>query len=311
MTLDFEEKFFEEEEREGFLIPAMMKRVWAAEMKVLSDILRVARWHGLTCYAAFGTLLGAVRHQGFVPWDDDIDIFLKRSDYLKLFALLARELPDTYRIMSPYVGDMNHQPQGCVMNRHLPDLGRAEDKELTERFYGCPYIIGVDVFPLDDIPTNPEEKELHQLLYGSVYDTAQRYDELEQNGELPRKLELISDATGQRFDFHGEESVKLQLWRLADRIAMMYLGEGGKEIACMKLTAMHGESAYYPVSWFESTVELPFERTTVPAPIGYASFLAANYGPDYMTPVQYAAGHDYPFYQEQDEMIKTLKARQT
>ena len=73
----FDSAFFREEEREGFLIASKMKHAWAAQMEVLKDIETVCEKHGLQYFAAFGTLLGAVRHQGFIPWDDDMDIFMK------------------------------------------------------------------------------------------------------------------------------------------------------------------------------------------------------------------------------------------
>ena len=66
--------FFEAEEREGFFVSSMMKRYWAAQLKVLSDVARVCKKHNIRWFADCGTLLGAVRHGGYIPWDDDLDI---------------------------------------------------------------------------------------------------------------------------------------------------------------------------------------------------------------------------------------------
>ena len=85
--MHFEEDFFREEEREGFRISSLMKRTWAAEMEVLQGFDEICMANDIQYYAAYGTLLGAVRHKGFIPWDDDIDIWLFREDAMRLNSL--------------------------------------------------------------------------------------------------------------------------------------------------------------------------------------------------------------------------------
>jgi lipopolysaccharide cholinephosphotransferase len=106
--LYLDESFFKEEIRCGFTVPEMMKRVWAVEMEVLGEIHRICMNYGLTYYAFWGTLLGVVRHQGFIPWDDDIDIAMKRKDYQRLMKVLPDELPEGYYISSSYAAIYIH-----------------------------------------------------------------------------------------------------------------------------------------------------------------------------------------------------------
>ena len=101
--LELDDNYFKEEERCGFKIPSMMKRVWAVEMDVLTHIDRICMEYGLTYYAAFGTMLGAVRHNGFVPWDDDIDISLMRDEYNELIRILPGELPYGFVVAGMYL----------------------------------------------------------------------------------------------------------------------------------------------------------------------------------------------------------------
>ena len=66
--------FLKEEYRNGYLITDKMKKVWAVELDLLSELDRVCKKYNIKYYAAFGTLLGAIRDKGFIPWDDDLDI---------------------------------------------------------------------------------------------------------------------------------------------------------------------------------------------------------------------------------------------
>ena len=78
--LKFAEKFFEGETIDGFYIEPMMKKAWAAQLEVLAQFTEFCKEKGIHYFADFGTLLGAVRHKGFIPWDDDIDISMLRED---------------------------------------------------------------------------------------------------------------------------------------------------------------------------------------------------------------------------------------
>lgn len=69
----FNSNFFKKEVRNNFEISEMMKRAWAAEMEVLQMVIEICNRNNLQYFADWGTLLGAVRHHGFIPWDDDIE----------------------------------------------------------------------------------------------------------------------------------------------------------------------------------------------------------------------------------------------
>lgn len=303
----FHSSYFEEETRSGFPVPAMMKRVWAADQKVLEEVLRIAYAHGIQCFAAFGTLLGAVRHRGFVPWDDDMDIQVDRRDYVRFFQILKKELPEHYQVYSYYTDTPNKQPQGCVMNRRKPDYGSEEDRRITEDFFGCPYVIGIDIFPLDHVPDQGEERSFHKDVYGMVYDCAQRYEELRLSGELNKILTRIEELLGQKL--REKEDPEAALWKLSDQIAMLYMEEDTASFTDMKSLAMRMEGPYFPAEWFSAAVPMSFEHVMIPVPIGYQGILEIIYGRDFMRRQKFTATHEYPFYQKQEEWRRAMREK--
>ena len=90
--LSFSDKYFDGEVRDGFFIESKMKRAWAAQLEVLDEIRRICQANNIRYFADWGTLLGAVRHQGFVPWDDDLDICMLRDDYNRFLEIAPGQL---------------------------------------------------------------------------------------------------------------------------------------------------------------------------------------------------------------------------
>ena len=80
----------------GFEVTAKMRAVWDAELDILGRIKSICSRHGIVWYAVAGTLLGAVRHGGFIPWDDDIDIGMPRADYERFLQVAQGELKSPY-----------------------------------------------------------------------------------------------------------------------------------------------------------------------------------------------------------------------
>ncbi len=123
----------------------------------LTDILvafdNVCKEHGLTYYMMYGTMLGAVRHQGFIPWDDDIDLGMPRDDYEKLIQHAKEWLPEWMEFV-------------CAENdKEYPvAFGKIQDARTTliERAH-YKYLGGIycDIMPIDGIPANPLRQWLH------------------------------------------------------------------------------------------------------------------------------------------------------
>ena len=81
---------------------AGLKRLQDLELEMMLKIDEICKRHDLTYYLMGGTLIGAVRHQGFIPWDDDIDLGMPRPDYEKFLQVAPKELGEEFGILTPY-----------------------------------------------------------------------------------------------------------------------------------------------------------------------------------------------------------------
>ena len=142
--MEFSREFFYDEVKEGFYVSSIMKSVRAAQMEVLDSIDRICRKHDIKWFADCGTLLGAVRHGGYIPWDDDLDICMLRDDYTRFHQYAQDELPEGYLVRTHENGEL-WQIKSHIVNRSRMTVEPGE----FEASHGCPFCTGVDIFVLD------------------------------------------------------------------------------------------------------------------------------------------------------------------
>lgn len=293
--LQFREEFYKTEEREGFVVNELMKRSWAAQMEVLCEIDRICKKHSITWFAYYGTLLGAVRHEGFIPWDDDIDIAMKKEDYVKFLQVAREELPEKYCILNIYTEKEYENAFTRITNEH----GINFNVEHMARYHDCPFVTGVDIFPMYYIPRDSEQAAVLDALVELISGAAN----YEANGnveELQECLMVLEETLGYRFS--EERSIHSHLTLLFDRVGRMYNEEESDELTIFAEYIRNG----YRVKkeWLKETILLPFENIMVNAPREYGAVLEGLF-PDYMIPKREYDTHEYPFYKGQLLHIRT------
>ena len=297
--IEYPEEFYQKEVRDGFEISSMMKRCWCAEMEVLREVDAICKRHGLRWYADAGTLLGAVREHGYIPWDDDIDIAMMRTDYERFCRYAQKELPEGYLILNDRNGDLTEDFFGIANSNTI----RMDDAFL-ERYHGFPYPVAIDIFVWDNVPDEEAERETYIELFSLAYASGaevkagQRYEDCSE--EVRDWIKRLEEMTCR--EIHTDRQLKKSLLLLADQIAAMYFDAETKYVAqAWKLAENH--RLYYEKRWFEDVVSVPFERITVPIPVGYHDILTRRYG-DYMKKVRAGvATHDYPAYKRYEDAL--------
>lgn len=303
MTSKMPDAFLQDEVRCGFLVPAAIKQAWAAELEVLAEIDRVCRLHGITYFADWGTLLGTVRHGGFVPWDDDMDIVMKREDYQRFLTEAVPDMAEGFAVQTY----RNQKDFWLFMGKVVGRNHFCFEKEHLRKFHNFPYIACVDIFVLDYVYPDPEKEEHRRTLCKYLLGVADGIVEGKfRMADQERHLQSLEKQLGKRLE------------RIADPVAMgrMLYGEveclfaevpetEAKQLTQLFPWGLKGNSHHFPKEYYENPVYLPFEYTTMPVPRYYDKMLRMRYG-DYLRLIKDAGAHNYPFFEGQKKNLQKV-----
>ena len=304
--------FFKMEVREGFPVGEMMKRNWAAQLQVLEDVRELCEKHDIKWFAYSGTALGAVRHKGFIPWDDDIDICMVGEDFIKFLYYAKDEMDERYLHLSPYDrGDWDQRTIFRIANTdHL-----SFTPEHLDEWHNCPLAIGTDVFPFYYVPRDKKKEDFIVDLLGKVESLFYLNDycikhikagDMEaakaQEDLIAASIIGLQQDTG--FTFTGDRPLANQLCMLFDQICRFTVEDEADYVTRYNVFMQNRDGKFRKELFYEQTNH-PFEMIEVPLPKNDVSFLKWQYGVNYMTPSRTGAAHDYPYFSKQIRMFQT------
>lgn len=297
----FSREYFKPEIREGFYVSSRMKRTWAATLEVLDAVRKVCDKHGIKYYADWGTMLGAVRHGGFIPWDDDLDICMLRKDYMEFLQLAEEELPDEYAVFNMYTEPAYTNLLTRVINRRrLPVT-----KEELEESHGFPFVVGIDIYPLDYVCRDKklEDAKWEAIglikLYADMYDSKESIIDDNKGGPDIKELAQLFNV-----NICNGKPIRQQLYQMLDIAAAMYGEDQGDYVSTM---SDETKGKPVPVSYYDEAVGIPFECTTITVPLLYDDMLVTKYH-DYMKIVKSWDTHEYPVYRGIEDEVRAKGA---
>lgn len=301
--MEFDREYFEAEVRDGFYVTAEMKQAWAAQLEVLNDFDKACRENGLEYYADWGTMLGAVRHGGFIPWDDDIDVCMKRPDYNRFLRIAKDIMPDGYDIYNIETDEGSDNLLSRVINSR--SIGFDEYK--LRKFHGFPYIAGIDIAAMDYIAPKKEEMEFQKkiiLIINNVLVLIRNYEKGEDDknslDEIKNCVRQIEELCAISIDWN--KNLGQQMNMLIAKLCGLYKEEECEYICSMTEWIKAGRQKY-PKEYYNNIIRIPFENITVPVPKEYDAILTELYG-DYHEKIHNCDSHDYPFFEEQRNLAE-------
>lgn len=236
-------------------------------LEIFKYFQSICKAHGLRYWVGGGTLIGALRHGGFIPWDDDIDVFMPRPDYEKLYAIW-HDVADTerYALCRTDRYHNNHQTDMQLVDLHTTFINRHSAHEDIK------HGVSVDIMPFEGCPEGKlaRAKQIyHSVLYG-IYN-AQRLPD--------HQGKVLRFATSVVLNLVKDPDKRYKVWKKHEQKMAQYDFDSAK--TCKEtITSMRALFYPHPREYFE-TREVPFEDIMVAIPVGADPYLRRIFG-DYM-----------------------------
>lgn len=244
-----------------------LRPIWNAILDVYLVVKELCERHGLRMFVAYGTEIGAMRHHGFIPWDDDFDVCMPRPDYVKFMEIAEKELPD-YLEWHSIDNDPGYSLMfGKVVDNRKDVLARVRNKSGLNLEQG----VFIDFFPLDGLPST----KLGVLCWNL------------RRSILRKTLDQRSRALSWRNCFYKVVALSLPKFKTAQE-RRMYIQNWISKIPYEKainvgwLLSMFRYPKFVKKRvWYSSAKLVPFENVMVPVPVGVEEDLHTMYG-DYL-----------------------------
>lgn len=256
-----------------------LRQMQEIELDMLIAFDAVCKKHNLRYYMDGGTLLGAMCYEGFIPWDDDIDLKMPRPDYER-FLSMQNELPEHIRIDAPRKEHCEYTMTKLIDDRTV----LIEHREGREKRTG----VYIDILPMDGHPEGGVEFDTHLK-------KLRRYNSL-----FHYALDGFSSLTGPKKHIYRLIYTPWGLYRKMTAMAKSVDYEKASHVGLL----IEGDAMKerFPKEWLEPAVQLEFEGHFFPAPVGYKPHMVHFYGDHviktecYHNLPQYPAVHNHEVF---------------
>ncbi|MFR7677767.1 MAG: phosphorylcholine transferase LicD [Acutalibacteraceae bacterium] len=245
------------------------QEIKAIELHVLKTLTNYCDKNGIRYFLSYGTLIGAIRHQGFIPWDDDIDVVIPRPDYMRLIKLLGNQEISFCKLSSPYNNRDHFLPYSKIY--HI----ETEKIEEGVQYRGTPLGIDVDIFPLDGVPEDERKAEKFYKVQKKLF----RWSVLSFS-PYEKSPNMIRTALRYIRMFLVKLVGNYHWIILLNKRALKYPYEGSKMVG-VPVIGYDNVLKRINRSCFDESIPVHFEGEVYLAPKGYDEFLRTLYG-DYM-----------------------------
>ncbi|MDR4520814.1 MAG: LicD family protein [Nitrosomonas sp.] len=250
-----------------------IERLHEADLAIVKEVIQICERHELIYYMLGGTMLGAIRHKGFIPWDDDIDLGMPREDYEKFLEVAPKELGETLKVVN-YKTDPDY-------HYYITRIQDLESKVMETRHenYGEYTHISIDIFPLDGTPNNKLLRNLycfrlmaHRAMMSLHYKHGIDPDRKRSTTERLMLAILKLLPTEKMFNAYNQKEKCDQILRKYDMKNSLFTGN---------MMGAYRTRELVPTDWFGKDAFYPFEDIKLRGFAEYDKYLNHLYG-DYM-----------------------------
>lgn len=268
---------YRDEIRDGFLVTTDRKKLWNAQIELVLEFQRICKKHNLKYFAYGGTLLGAVRHKGFIPWDDDVDLAMLRPDYERFKQVAAKEIKPPFYFDPWYDNEMPTVDLTiCGWPNRCPFIKIRDERttmiEAPNRKTSMHQGIWIDIFPFEPAPPFKEQKDLiHFAVKSEMLNVIMRPDlmrqAMNQNHQFVLSVESLEKLLAMSF---REQTLQFEKFCANNFKETEFVI--GIELMIFDINKKCKSK------WFRKTTELPFENISIAVPQNYRDVLNARYG---------------------------------
>lgn len=308
----FIENIDRDEMRSGFLVTSHRKKLWNVQIGLINEFARICKKHNLRWFAYGGTLLGAARHGGFIPWDDDVDLVMLRPDYEKFKSVVEDELKNhphyhtwywfNYRLETDKPSENTDLSLPLISKQQadmypgwapLHPLMRILDKRTTFIMHDTRkdvfYNAWIDILCVDPCPPLPDNSTefknfivARELLAATVFP-----EQVKAAIEKSTRFIISRQELKNFLDLpYKQRARNFELFALKNFSRTEYVGE-------IRHHCITPKKLSYKTENFDEIVYLPFEKIELPTPAGYDNVLKDIYGDWHNLVITHTHSHEW------------------